>query len=178
MGLNTKSIGILLIIMIPLMIGGIWWWTGPRIERREKLREVATTDLGKQITLAAQMFTQDHNNRLPNSAHWEEDLVPYYPGILKANVIMGPDGDISRRFAMNAALSGVSIDTLQSPADTVIFFESTSKAHDAADRFVSTPSDVWSRVVMFADGHGYSFPLQAIAAMRQRLTDKRFLDGK
>ena len=134
--------------------------------------------IGRQITLAAQRFAQEHNTQLPNSAHWEEDLVPYYPGILKDNVIMGPDGDLNRQFAMNAALSGISINAVQSPAQTVIFFESTSKGHDVADRFVSAPTDTWRRVVMFADGHGYSLWPHMVTILRQQATDKVFLDGK
>lgn len=47
-----------------------------------------------------------------------------------------------------------------------------------ADRFVSTPHDIWYRTVMFADGHGYTFNSQTVTDMRQQAGDARFLDGR
>lgn len=178
MGLNTKSMGILLMALIPIMTGGIWWWTGPRVDAREKRREMMAMSVGKQIGLAAVLFTEDHHGQLPNAAHWEQDLQAYYPNLSQDIVIEGPAGAPIRRFAMNSALSEKPLGSLQSPSETVLFFESVKQTPNAADRFISAPHDQWRRAVMFGDGHGYSLSPQTVDTMRQLAGDGRFLDGK
>ena len=83
-------------------------------------------------------------------------------------MIPGPLRQPDRRFAMNSGISSAPDDELSNPMNTVLFFESPSTRHDAADPVVSVPKDKLCRVVMFADTHGYSLHPSAVDCIRRQ----------
>jgi prepilin-type processing-associated H-X9-DG protein len=71
------------------------------------------------------MYAQDHDEHYPKANAWEEALQPY---LKDASVLHCPDDPKpGTSYAMNMKLSGVSMARVEDPANTVLFYESTSQ---------------------------------------------------
>ncbi|HEY3398178.1 MAG TPA: H-X9-DG-CTERM domain-containing protein [Armatimonadota bacterium] len=84
----------------------------------------------KQIMLGALMYANDHGQRLPDAAKWMDELMPYVKNELIFKDPAAPE--LAYGYAMNVAFSGVKLDTLALPAETVIFFDSALGTRNAA----------------------------------------------
>jgi hypothetical protein len=173
--MSKKNVILPLVVLVPVLLGLLWWRAGQRAEAHERARQVQAKreravedrretlalEQGRQVALAALQYSQDHGDKYPDARRWEELLKPYAgPGGLPV-VIAAPPGSRPRRFAMNSNLSGRSLDALSSPAEAVLFFESVSVGPDAADALATVPkaADGGQDVaIIYGDGHGYVYP--------------------
>ena len=91
----------------------------------------------RQLSLAAMMFGQDHNDRFPDMstpASIERDLMPYAHS---KNTFTCPAGHV---YYGNPAMSGKSMSQINSPATEVLFYESDNAHLEGSN-------------VAYADGH-------------------------
>lgn len=170
MRLRWVEIACLLLLLVPLLAGSIWWEIGRQIQRAdqaeaareqaETLREMKVSELAHELDSAVLQYEQAHHNTLPHAGKWEQELRPYL-GRDAARVFAppAPPGGTPRRFAMNIALSGVSLAKIQDPSSEVLFFESVAKTPSAADALTSLPQpsrDGGKRfIIVYGDGHSY-----------------------
>lgn len=107
-------------------------------QAREKARETASISNLKQISLAAMMYCQDYDETLPPTKSAERlrsVLAPY----LKNNEIW-TSPVTGKVYAANPWLSGKSLASIESPAETVMLFE-------------AAPYRDGARAVAYVDGH-------------------------
>ena len=114
----------------------------------------------RQITRSASLYTQDNDDHFPPCQNWQELVLPYTPIDVKykaANkeLLVCPSSSSTSSYAMNRKMSAVSVNDLDAPADTILYFES-----DAAMRsFSGSISDValtrhhGAPNFAFTDGH-------------------------
>jgi prepilin-type processing-associated H-X9-DG protein len=121
---------------------------------RGKARQTSCLSNLKQLSLAMIMFASDHDDRLPSAETWTKDLMPY---VANEKIFKCPDdkSDAKSSYAMNAALSGKKLGSLNFPAQTVILFETAhpgdSPAGNAADVDMTRHSG--GSNFSYADGH-------------------------
>lgn len=112
-------------------------------QARLKARETSSVSNLKQIGLAIMMYSQDHDERLPNLlslAKLQKVVAPY--GVA-ATLLMNPvDG---KPYVTNVRLSGKKLAGIRSPAACVLVWE-TSVGRDG------------KRAALFADGHVARIP--------------------
>ncbi len=116
----------------------------------------------KQLALGALMYSQDHNDKLPPAA-WVTAISQYTNN---SSILRCPSRpDLQVAYAMNQELLGVALSDIASPAETVLFFETTMAA--------SSPVGGWDLVaeggihdggiaVAFADGHAKWLPVNQV----------------
>jgi len=101
----------------------------------------------KQLALAAVMYSQDYNGKLPSYKGWQKELGPYLRAELKC-----PTEDAI--YAFNKNLGGVNLNKIANPSDVVIFFEASSELGNAwgsrADVMLPHEGQGW---FAYADGH-------------------------
>ena len=122
-------------------------------QAREKARETASLSNLKQISLAAMMYCQDYDETLPptkSADRLRTVLAPY----LKNNEIW-TSPVTGKRYAANPWLSGMSLASIESPADTVMLYEAVAYRDGA-------------RAVAFVDGHVKKLSASAWEAARAR----------
>lgn len=140
-------------------------------EASHKAREAArtTTSLSnlRQIALAIIMYAQAHNNRLPDADRWVDEVLPLWldPKASPAekerstkSLFRDPSAPEGQEwtYAFNRNLSGLPLSSLKNPAGTVLVFESTTGAKNAADTGQSLPHPGWHNDgsdLSFVDGH-------------------------
>ncbi len=120
----------------------------------ERTRQANCLSNLKQLALGALMYAQDHDETLPDADKWMDQLVPY----LKNEAIYKCPGalDLEYGYAMNAALSGMDIKTIVSPATTVMFFDSDLGTRNAAggpEAICDPPRHNGGNNYAYADGH-------------------------
>ena len=76
----------------------------------------------KQLTMAAIMYAQDNNGKLPTMTNWQTQLKAYTHKPISE--IQCPVG--GSHYAINKNLAGLSLDRIQNPSDKVLFFETFS----------------------------------------------------
>lgn len=108
----------------------------------------------KQLGLGAMMYAQDHDETLPDADRWMDQLEPYIENeaLLKCPAAL----DLEYGYAMNAELSGQELADVKSPADTVLFFDSTLDTRNASgtgDSLPAPPRHPEGNAFAFADGH-------------------------
>jgi cell division septation protein DedD len=84
-------------------------------------REACVSNL-QGIALASLLYALDHGGKLPDANKWCEQLMDYLGDGQILRCPSAPEQECG--YAMNAALSGVELEKLQAPADTVLFFDS------------------------------------------------------
>ena len=93
----------------------------PVFERsRASARKAVCLSNTKNLSLAMQMYVQDHEGRFPEADGWVEALAEY---IRNESVLKCPDDDseASCSYGMNAALSGKRLDEIKASEATVGF---------------------------------------------------------
>lgn len=143
----------------PLIDAPVAMWTKllePALERsQQSARKAVCLSNVKNLSLAMQMFVADNEDRFPEAHRWVEALHDY---IKSEDVLKCPEDDSDARcsYAMNEALSGLSLSDLDDPSSVVLFFETA----EPGDNPVGGPDDVVSpgrhmggNNYGFADGH-------------------------
>jgi hypothetical protein len=118
----------------------------------EAHKDMLTKSIGS-VTAAVSVYAQEHGNRLPPAANWEQALQPN-TGPIPLDLPHAPGG-VGNRIAMNQALAGRQLNTISRPAQAILFFESTTTTPNACDDLTSlVPSGDPSLLLFgFADGH-------------------------
>lgn len=113
----------------------------------------------RELALAAAMYAMDWDGKLPDADKWVSQLTKY---LADAHVLKCPSApDLECGYAMNAALSGVVLEKLQSPAETVLFFDShlgTMNAAGGRDAVCAPGRHGGGNCYAFADGHATWLP--------------------
>jgi prepilin-type processing-associated H-X9-DG protein len=109
-----------------------------------------------QINLMTHEYATDHNGQLPDANHWPDLLQPHNTTPIRL-LVADPAAQMAggRIVAMNAKLSGVSLQSIRDPGRTVLFFECADGAPPAGGPGNLPPKPHHGRIfnICFADGH-------------------------
>ena len=91
-----------------------------------------------QLALGIIQYTQDHDEKLPDADKWVDEIMPY---VKTEAIFRDPSAPAGEKwsYAYNRNLSGVSLAKLDSPASTVMLFESKMGVKNANDTGESIP---------------------------------------
>lgn len=107
-----------------------------------------------QLALAALIYAQDHDGRLPDADQWVDEIFPYAKN---GEIFKCPAApDLEYGYAMNEALSGEQVQTLAAPAQAVLFFDSDLGKRNAAagpEALAKPGRHLGGHNCCFADGH-------------------------
>lgn len=126
--------------------------------------EAATACLDnlKGLALGALMYAQDHGETLPPAA-WVAEVDPY---INNTSILRCPSRpDLEVAYAMNEELVGVALSDIVSPAETIMFYETTVAAPNPVGGIDSVPEEGihdGGIHVAFADGHAQWLPVNQV----------------
>lgn len=138
---------------------------------REAARAASSMSNLKQIALAIFMYAQAHGDRLPDAAHWTDEILPLFLGPqtgpqsspsdqehFATSLFRDPSAPEGKAwtYAFNRNLSGRPLSSLKDSANTVLVFESTTAVKNAADVGASVPRPgrhSGGSHYAFADGH-------------------------
>ena len=121
----------------------------------------------KVIGLALVMYEQDYHERMPDAKHWMDQITPYLDQIAlyrrDRSVFYDPFRPGQKRYgyAYNQNCAGKTLMVADSPAETVIVFDSTMRTKNASDtgqslRINPSPSSRMRHLgsnYVFIDGH-------------------------
>ena len=141
----------MLLFAIPLAAG----LTLPALAKaKTKAQSIQCMNNVKQLALAAMIYANDHDGRMPEAQKWCDQL---QPNLGSRGVLLCPAGNQSDRchYAFNAELSGAELNRIGSPAQTVLFVESAGgwNKSGGAELLVQPRRHGQAVVVGFADGH-------------------------
>jgi hypothetical protein len=164
-GIVLSSVGLAILMMLVAIAAAAhtcrvnWKYHAPRRAwpphetASGTLRQKAAESMVSLATLgeAALWYADDHDGLLPDAAAYPRALREYIEQ-LPGGRADAPEG---RRFVMNAALSRLSLDDLDEPCQTVLFFEGTAAGPARGGRAMLRPleGDDDAYVIGFADGH-------------------------
>ena len=142
-------------LFVTLPVTTLLVWTGlsrAQEQQRAEYQTVASEAIGA-VSIAANVYAQEHQGRLPVAANWEQALQPN-TGPISLQLPSAP-GAQGRRIAFNRSLAGRALKTIALPHAAVVFFVSTSAAPNVCDELTSLPSRTDSQplTLAFADGH-------------------------
>ena len=136
--------------------------TDPKIfaEVANRAKRAASQSNLKQIGLGIIQYEQDHDEYTPDAAKWIDETMPY---IKSTEPFHDPSLPASKLYgyAYNSALSHKGIALFEVPSSTVMVFESTKSARNAADAGLSVPRPgrySGGTDYLFTDGHVKWFP--------------------
>ena len=123
-------------------------------QARPRARQSACLSNLKQMATGALMYSQDHDEKLPDADEWVDALMPY----LRNEAVFKCPGapDLEYGYAMNAVLSGVNRAELQRPAEMVLFFDShvgTRNAAGGREAVCDPGRHEGGNCYAYADGH-------------------------
>ena len=124
---------------------------GPARERGEQ--EACLSNL-KQLTLAALMFAQDHDQTLPSAEKWTDEIMPYIKNEALLRCPAAPELECG--YALNRDLAGKKLNALPNPAEAILFFDSNLGKRNATGTLedVAIPGrHNGGNNYAFADGH-------------------------
>ena len=121
---------------------------------KQKAQSIQCMNNVKQLNLGLIMYADDHKNLFPAGTNWCDALMPY---VKNQATYLCPQGKPGQRchYAFNAKLVGHEMKEVQSPAETVLVFESDGGWNVAGgpELFPATPRHSGAYAVGFADGH-------------------------
>jgi hypothetical protein len=114
----------------------------------------------KQLGIAASLYASDHNERLPSADRWEQELRPYLPPSVSSYRFKPVLGREATRIVMNRELSGVKIDSLNAPANVILFFETAARTPGSSATLDALPTEeqMENSLLCWADSHCYARP--------------------
>jgi prepilin-type processing-associated H-X9-DG protein len=120
----------------------------------------------KQLSLAAQMYANDHQQHFPSAEKWCDDLKTYLGG--NQSVYRCPAGNPSDRcdYAFNSKLAG--LDPKNVSPQTVLFFETDPgwNASGGPELMLNPSRHGRTFAVAFADGHIEQLTAAGLAGLR------------
>ncbi len=124
-------------------------------QSRENAERSSSQSNLKQLALGVIQYTQDHDEKMPDAASWGDEILPFVHTEALFRDPSAPAGE-KWSYAYNSTLSGVALAKLDSPAQTVMLFESNAGAKNASDTGRSVPKPGrhnGGTDYAFADGH-------------------------
>ena len=125
-------------------------------QAKEASRKATCLTHLKHLSIAVQMYTQDHDGRYPISSNWESATTPYHrnTGLLTCP----SEASATPGYAFNAALDRLHQDRVKAPKRQPVLFESILKKPSGSDRLESFNTRHWANGskagnVAYADGH-------------------------
>ena len=129
-------------------------------QAREKARTASCQSNLKQIALGVMMYAQDYGERCPLADKWTGQLAPYIRNDLIfrcPSVAMGqttpPGAPIVTDYGYNAALNGLAMEKIKSPASTVLNFESNGPIAGGVESLIQPGRHQKGNNFAYTDGH-------------------------
>ena len=131
--------------------------TSPQIfvEAAQNAKRAYSQNNLKQIGLGIIQYLQDHDEIMPDAAHWEDQILQYVGTKAVFHDPSAPAGQ-PYNYAYNRTLSHSELAQMEMPENTVMVFESTAGVKNAADTGQSVPHPGRHKGgtdYLFADGH-------------------------
>jgi len=106
---------------------------------RAKAQQAASQSNLKQIALGIIQYTQDNDEHLPDADKWVDEIMPY---VKSEAIFRDPSAPAGEKwsYAFNRTLSRAPVAQLDSPASTVMLFESSKGTKNASDTGESVPN--------------------------------------
>jgi hypothetical protein len=121
---------------------------------RQKAGSIQCVNSVKQLNLGLLMYSGEHKDLFPSGTNWCDAIKPY---MKDDQAFLCPKGKPGERchFAFNARLAGKELKDLQSPATTVLIFETDGgwNVSGGPELLPANPRHSTIHVVGFADGH-------------------------
>ena len=104
-------------------------------QAREASRKATCLRSLTQLSVAGQMYTQDHDGRYPIRGSWEDAALPFHnnPGLLTCP----SEASATPGYAFNAAMSRLHQDRVTAPERQPMLFESMLEKRSGSDRLES-----------------------------------------
>ena len=134
---------------------------------KQKATSINCMNNVKQLNLGFMMYATDHKDVFPSGATWCDTLMPY---INNQNTFRCPQGKPGQRshYAFNSHLAGHNTKDIQSPAETVLVFETDGGWNVAGGRELlpAQPRHNGVYVIGFADGHAEAVQSARLGKLR------------
>lgn len=129
------------------------------VAEREKAQMATSISNLKQLALGVIQYTQDHDERMPDADKWVDEIMPY---VQAEALFHDPSALTSQKwsYAYNRTLSHQPLAALDSPAQTIMLFESSKGIKNASDTGQSVPvpgRHLGGTDYVTADGHAQWF---------------------
>jgi prepilin-type processing-associated H-X9-DG protein len=115
----------------------------------------------KQLSMGALMYVQDYDEVMPDTDRWHETLLPYIKSdaafTCPAVRLQGHENG----YAFNSGLSGIAVNKVKEPQNTMMIFETSNLVANASDAGSSEcvpPRHEGKNNRSYADGHVHSYP--------------------
>ena len=121
----------------------------------------------KQLNLGIIMYTGDHKDQFPSGTNWCDAIKPY---VKNDKAFLCPKGKPGERchFAFNARLAGREVKDVQTPAETVLIYETDGgwNVSGGPELLPAPPRHGNNQIVGFADGHAESVKPARLETLR------------
>jgi len=122
---------------------------------RAQARQMACMSNVRQLQLSLMMYTADNGDKFPEASAWCDALTKT-GAMVGGPVFQCPEAPALRcAYAFNENLSGLEMDSMPSPGETVLLFESDVgwNAAGGPEAMISTPRHPNGYMIGFVDGH-------------------------
>ncbi len=121
---------------------------------KTQAKTIVSSNNLRQLSMAAMIYSEENDYKLPPSESWPEVLRPYcsnMDALLKSPF----DPDAGWAYAMNANLDGLKLSDIEKPAYVVLFFECRfgSPAGGGRELLPEEPRSRRGYQIAFLDGH-------------------------
>jgi prepilin-type processing-associated H-X9-DG protein len=139
------------LLMLPVFAGLLL----PALAKaKSKATAIRCMNSMRQLGLAARLYADDNQERFPSAANWC-DALQKYAGTAKS--FHCPLGDQGQRchYAFNAQLSGLEPSKIESPVQTVLYFETDGgwNVSGGPELVLTRPRHPGKVALAFVDGH-------------------------
>src|SRR5215470_2541589 len=68
---------LVIVVLLPPILYGVWWVAGWRVDQQRREYQNQALSISKLLSIAAQEYAVEHDNKLPDARNWEAALKPY-----------------------------------------------------------------------------------------------------
>ncbi len=143
--------------------------------------------IGEEAQHAIQLYSKDHNGKLPNAAKWQDELEPYASkvtirkkktdstfGDFVPSGVMPCDAKNGTVLAFNDKLSGANIDSIKDKSDEVMLFEVLGKARNMHQAYVDRAGAGAPKLFMSLPRGWVEFPVEGQGHLNTAQGNKPF----
>ncbi len=147
-GIVVGGLGVFVMIIMSAILFPVF------AKAREKARQTSCCSNMKQLSMSLLMYSQDHNDKFPTGANWNQAIRPYMP---KNNSILAcpTTGCPDPAYALSANVSGKKAASFKEPFQAVALFECEPGANRAGgpELLPIEPRHSGGENYAFVDGH-------------------------